>query len=62
MCECVCVVSSLIVLLLNDVGQLGAKLLDVVETNEQGVPLGTNELSCRRQILQLPLVFLVPDI
>ena len=43
MCVVMC---SLIVLLLNDVGQLGAKLLDVVETNEQGVPLGTNELSC----------------
>ena len=63
MCVCVCVLRySLIILLLDDIGQLRTVLLDVVETNEQGVPLGTHQFSGRREILQLSslLLLLIP--
>ncbi len=46
---------SLVVVLLNHVGQFGAVLLHVQEADGKGVPLRSNELPGIVEVLQLPL-------
>ncbi len=46
---------SLIVVLLNHIGQFGAVLLHVQEADGEGVPLRLNELPGIVKVLQLPL-------
>lgn len=55
-----CVLYSLIILFLYDISQFRAVLFNVMKTNEQGVPLRTDQLPGCCQVFQFSLVFLIP--